>query len=245
LTLNCFCGSLVLLVFCKWLFCWTSLPIPSLYYVQKREWKTSTAANKMHSLQPMLPQKMRTCTVPPDHSRSKIWSRALAIFQIIGKALLRISCAMCTFSSVVDFRRCCHLAMQVRRCLSLGDAFDKRRAVWAGFPLLGNLSLDWEFYQCLGKNLGYWVIWGFFREIAHLVIKQGKFMVTHFLIVWNGDCDIYLIFSSSIQSTKQNKTYLSNFCGWPSEGKADCSSWVYCICSVANVGKTQQDSSGS
>ena len=29
-TTNWFCGSLVFLFFCKWLFCWTSLPIPGL-----------------------------------------------------------------------------------------------------------------------------------------------------------------------------------------------------------------------
>jgi len=29
-----------------------------------------------------------------------------------------------------------------------------RQLLNQGIPLLGNLSLDWEFQQCLGKNLG-------------------------------------------------------------------------------------------
>jgi len=34
-----------------------------------------------------------------------------------------------------------------------------RRRQWLpGIPLLGNLSLDWEFQQRLGKNLGNWGI---------------------------------------------------------------------------------------
>jgi len=33
LTTNWLCGSLVFLVFCKWLFYWTSLPTPGLYYM--------------------------------------------------------------------------------------------------------------------------------------------------------------------------------------------------------------------
>jgi len=37
-------------------------------------------------------------------------------------------------------------------------------------------------------------------------MKQGKSMVTHFLIVWNGDCDF--TFSSRIQSTKRSGTGL-------------------------------------
>jgi len=36
--------------------------------------------------QPMLPLKVRKCAVTPDHLRSAISSRALAAFQIIGKA---------------------------------------------------------------------------------------------------------------------------------------------------------------
>jgi len=37
-------------------------------------------------LQQMLPLKVRKCVVTPDHLRSAISSRALAAFQIIGKA---------------------------------------------------------------------------------------------------------------------------------------------------------------
>ena len=43
-----------------------------------------------------------------------------------------------------------------------------------GFPLLGNLSLDWEFLQPLGKNLGIWCVWGFFGEIALFWDWTGK-----------------------------------------------------------------------
>jgi len=53
--------------------------------VKKHEWKKAFAANKTHFLQPMLPVKVRKCTVPPDHLRSETSSRALAKFQIIRK----------------------------------------------------------------------------------------------------------------------------------------------------------------
>jgi len=38
------------------------------------------------TVQPMLPLKVRKCAEPPDHLRSEITSRALATFQITGKA---------------------------------------------------------------------------------------------------------------------------------------------------------------
>ena len=76
-------------------------------------------------------------------------------------------------------------------------------------PTFGNLSLDWEFYQRLGKTLGIWGNWDLFREIAHLVIKQGKFVVAHFHMMWNRDCYFDINFSSRIQSTKCSRTSLA------------------------------------
>jgi len=75
---------------------------PYLVYTmcKKREWKRSIAANKMHSLQPTITLKVRKCTVPSNHLRCE--TRALATFQIIGKArkqgkAIWIKCVVCSY----------------------------------------------------------------------------------------------------------------------------------------------------
>jgi len=75
----------------RWCFCFSANDsfieqvCPPVVYAmcKKHEWKRSIAANKT---QPMLPLKVRKWAVPPDHLLGEISLRALAAFQIIGKA---------------------------------------------------------------------------------------------------------------------------------------------------------------
>jgi len=55
-TTKWFCGSLVFLILCKWLFHWTICPT-LVYTMFKEAWLKNIAANKAHFLQPMLLQR--------------------------------------------------------------------------------------------------------------------------------------------------------------------------------------------
>ena len=70
-----------------------------------------------------------------------------------------------------------------------------------GNLLLWNLSLNWEFQQRLGKNLGNSGIQGFCRETAFCGIKlRTVSVVTHFHQIWESDsCDFNV--NSRILST--------------------------------------------
>jgi len=85
---NWFRGSLVFLVFCKWLLHWTSLLTPGLFYVQRNMSEKEALLPTKRSFAIDAPSKVRNWTEAYHQIICAVKSQtALATFQNIGKTI--------------------------------------------------------------------------------------------------------------------------------------------------------------